>query len=650
MSIIYTEKDKCKSCYACIRSCPVKAIKVEDLLAQVIQERCIVCGSCLKVCATGAKKVESDIDLVWQLLSNKDNHLIAVVSSSFPAAMPEAEPGSLVSALKKLGFNEVMEDSFGAELIGREYKKLIVTQTDRPIISSNCPAVVNFVEKYYPDLIDHMAHIVSPTIATGRLIKNRYNKSAKVVFIGPCVAKKDEARKPGNIGVIDAVLTFAELKEMFATKEIIPEDEASSEFDGPTPNLGRLMSVSGGLAKLAGLSDDILKSEVINANGRGAVSKILKEFALGKINTKLINLYFCHGCVSGPVIDNGLSIYRREELVARYAVKTSQPEKTEQDIKEYADIDLSRQFTNQNGRIVLPSEAEIEAVLNKINRNNPEEQFNCGACGYSTCRELAIAVCDKLAEIEMCWPYLHKNMQETQEGLIQAEKMTSLGQLAASVAHEINNPLSGVLIYTQLMSRKLKSGNYSIDVALDYLSKMETELNRSTKLVRSLLDFSRQSVPEFWEVDVNEIIDRSYDLGIHSAEIQNIKVIKELSADLPKIVADFGQIQQVCTNLIMNAIQAMPDGGILTIRTLPIDDQVLVEVNDTGVGISPENMKKLFTPFFSTKKDQKGVGLGLAISYGIIQRHNGKIEIQSKEGEGTTFRVSLPVSHNHEEN
>ena len=130
--------------------------------------------------------------------------------------------------------------------------------------------------------------------------------------------------------------------------------------------------------------------------------------------------------------------------------------------------------------------------------------------------------------------------------------------------------------------------------------------------------------------------------------MQNVPVFKDLSADLPKIVADFGQIQQVCTNLIMNAIQAMPGGGTLTIRTFLEDEQVIIEVTDTGVGISPENMKKMFTPFFTTKKDQKGVGLGLAISYGIVQRHHGKIEIITKEGEGTTFKVHLPVRHEEE--
>ncbi|MDD4873759.1 MAG: [Fe-Fe] hydrogenase large subunit C-terminal domain-containing protein [Dehalococcoidales bacterium] len=644
MSIIYTEKDKCKGCYACIRFCPVKAIKVEDGLAQVIKERCVVCGNCLQVCATGAKRVESDTSLVWQLLaSHKD--VIAVMSSSFPAALADITPGSFVSALKKLGFSEVMEDSFGAELIGREYALLLNKESDKTILSSNCPAVVSYVEKYYPKLINNFAHIVSPMIATGRLIKKHYNSNAKVVFIGPCVAKKAEAKDENNSGAIDAVLTFADLKEMFAAKSINPEVEPEAEFFGPSTNLGRLVSISGGLLKIAGLSDDILENEVISAHGREYVAKILKEFSKGEIDARFINLNFCHGCIGGPVIDNDLSGFRRKELVVKYTARMSDPEQTEKDIQKYANIDLSRLFNPQSVSLSTPGNEEVEKILERMNRIKPENQFNCGACGYSSCRELATAVCQGLAEIEMCWPYLHSHLQETQEGLIQAEKMTSLGQLAASVAHEINNPLSGVLVYTQLMVKRLKSDEFSKDVALDYLSKMETELHRSTKLVRSLLDFSRQSMPRFWEVDINEILERSFDLGIHSVELQPIKVTKKLALGLPKIAADFDQLQQVCTNLIMNAIQAMPDGGELTLRTSTDGIYVKIEVSDTGVGITSENMRKLFTPFFTTKRDKKGVGLGLAISYGIMQRHHGKIEVQSKEGEGSNFIVYLPVKY-----
>ncbi len=255
------------------------------------------------------------------------------------------------------------------------------------------------------------------------------------------------------------------------------------------------------------------------------------------------------------------------------------------------------------------------------------------------------------AELDIAYKELSESEQrlrENQEQLIQAEKLTSLGQLAASVAHEINNPLAGVLVYTQLLAKKINSDKFNKESATEYLKKMETELTRSSRLIRNLLDFARQSPPRFWEVDISEVINRSFELASHSAKLQHVQVIKKLDPALPKISADFDQLQQVCTNLIINAIQAMPEGGTLTIRTSADNANVKVEVQDTGVGISPENMRKLFTPFFTTKREVKGVGLGLAVSYGIIQRHNGRIEVQSKEGEGTTFTVYLPLRHEEE--
>ena len=239
----------------------------------------------------------------------------------------------------------------------------------------------------------------------------------------------------------------------------------------------------------------------------------------------------------------------------------------------------------------------------------------------------------------------HQRLKESQEQLIQAEKLTSLGQLAASIAHEVNNPLSGVLAYTQLLAKKIGGDSIPKEVALGYLSKMEAELTRSTKLIRSLLDFARQSPPEFRQLNLNDVVSRAFDLAAHSAELQHVQVIKELDPSLPNLMADFDQLYQVCTNLFLNAIQAMPQGGKLTIRTSVNDGQLKIEVQDTGCGISPENMRKLFTPFFTTKHEVKGVGLGLAISYGIIQRHHGRIEVQSKKGEGTTFTICLPLHH-----
>ena len=237
----------------------------------------------------------------------------------------------------------------------------------------------------------------------------------------------------------------------------------------------------------------------------------------------------------------------------------------------------------------------------------------------------------------------HQRLKESQEQLIQAEKLTSLGQLAASIAHEVNNPLSGVLLYDQLLLKKVRTDSITKESVLDYLSKMEVELIRSTKLVRSLLDFARQSPPSFRQVNLNEVINRAYELLAHSAQLQHVEVTKELDTALPSVMADFDQLHQVCTNLILNAIQAMPSGGKMLLRTAAVGGELTVEVTDTGCGISPENMSRLFTPFFTTKREVKGVGLGLAVSFGIVQRHKGRIDVRSKVGQGTTMVIRLPL-------
>lgn len=239
-----------------------------------------------------------------------------------------------------------------------------------------------------------------------------------------------------------------------------------------------------------------------------------------------------------------------------------------------------------------------------------------------------------------------QHLKESQEQLIHAEKLTSLGQMAASIAHEINNPLAGVLVYTQLLSKKVTGDTFKKEEALGYLSKMESEVSRCARIIRNLLDFARQTEPMLRLVDINQVIEQVLTMVSHQAQMQNVAVIKEFSP-LPKVTGDSDQLQQVFTNLTLNAIQAMPNGGKLTLRSLVVDSEVRVDVQDTGCGISKENLGKLFTPFFTTKEKGKGVGLGLAVVHGIIERHKGRIKVQSEEAKGTTFSVYLGV-HNDE--
>ncbi|MGD9505444.1 MAG: response regulator [Syntrophobacteraceae bacterium] len=235
--------------------------------------------------------------------------------------------------------------------------------------------------------------------------------------------------------------------------------------------------------------------------------------------------------------------------------------------------------------------------------------------------------------------------------LLHQDKMISLGKLAASVVHEINNPLSGMLNYVRLMIKIVDRGATAPDASLkfrNYLSLMESELDRCSKIVSNLLAFSRKSKLEFKEVDLYELLMKSTLLSKHRLSLQNIRLENFVSPSVPKIMGDFNQLQQCVINLIFNAIDAMPDGGALTIRCDLDRSGKLVEISveDTGCGVAKEDLPYIFDPFFTTKKEGKGLGLGLSTVYGIVDRHKGAIKAQSTPGKGSIFTITLPLKTN----
>ncbi len=233
-----------------------------------------------------------------------------------------------------------------------------------------------------------------------------------------------------------------------------------------------------------------------------------------------------------------------------------------------------------------------------------------------------------------------KELQEAQTQLIQSEKLASIGQLAAGVAHEINNPLGVMLGFTQVMLKKLPGE----DPFRKPLISIEREGLRCKKIIQGLLDFSRRSTPTLQPLDLNESVEAACKLIEHQITIDNVRLIKGFAPNLPSIEGDTNQLQQVFVNLIINAYQSMPQGGDLRITTRTVGNQVQAIFADAGVGIRPEDLKHIFDPFFTTKEVGKGTGLGLSVSYGIIKSHGGRIEVDSQEGVGTRFVVSLPVN------
>lgn len=661
MSVIESIDERCESCYSCLRACPVKAIKVEEGKAKVIDTKCIYCGSCVKHCANQAKYAEIGIETTRGFFQQGER-VIACLDPTFPAAFNSTTPQQLAGALKKLGFTEVMEGAFGGELVIRQYQKLLQEEREKPIISSICPAVVSYIEKYVPSLIPYLAPIVSPMIAIGRMIKGKYAPEAKVVYIGPCIAKKWEMKDEEVQGAVDVVLTFAELETMLKEAEIDLTRISPAEFDGPQPLKASLLPMAGSLVKNLALPYDILNPENLVVTSKKGMKTILKDLQNDNLRVKFLELLYCNGCTQGPRVSNELSRYARRELLMDYVIQ-SFPNHDDSSfkrwMKEYGSVDLSRGFTDRFLEMEMPSEKEIKWILRKMGKRHPEDELNCGVCGYDSCRSKAIAVCQGFAELEMCLPYLAKKCQErftalqrshhklkqAQEQLVQSEKLISMGKLAASVAHEINNPISGVLTYIKLMQKKVDGKPLSgSDLASfrKYLNIVAKETSRCGNIVRSLLEFARQSELKIQSLDVNSVLKKTLALLENQLTLQNIKLTKNIKP-LPAISADSSQLQQVFMNIILNAIQAMPNGGEIAISTSEGKDGFIeVRVSDTGCGISKENIPKLFDPFFSTKKGGKGIGLGLSVVYGIINRHRGRIEVESGVGKGSTFIIKLP--------
>jgi signal transduction histidine kinase len=237
-----------------------------------------------------------------------------------------------------------------------------------------------------------------------------------------------------------------------------------------------------------------------------------------------------------------------------------------------------------------------------------------------------------------------EQLEKAQQQLIQAAKLSSIGELSAGVAHELNNPLAGILVYTKLIKDKLARDNFDKEQLRNNLVKIETAVEYCSGIIRGLLDFARQSAPLLRPVTVGRAIDKAMSLVGHQAKVKRIEVTRDEAPGLSLVVADFNQLVQVIINLVVNAVQATKEGGSLSLHSSEQNGWVRIAVRDNGSGITPENMEKLFTPFFTTKDEVKGVGLGLAVSYGIVERHGGRIEVESEVGKGSTFTVVLPAN------
>ncbi|SJZ70708.1 sigma 54-interacting transcriptional regulator [Selenihalanaerobacter shriftii] len=410
-TVIEIDGTKCQRCYACVRQCPVKAIKVEDNQARIVEDRCITCGYCLDVCARNAREAKSYRHEIknW---SQQGEELVACIAPSFIASFTECEPEQVVAGLQKLGFDQVYKVALGAQLIAEKYDEYLINSNKKNLISTACPAVVNLIEKHYPQLVDNLIPLVSPMIVIGNLIKEN-NPETRVVFIGPCIAKKSEIQIKEAAGKIDAVLTFKEIKEMsreegLETFKNLEYREFNQNYLPHSDNF----ALSGGLtANLDSISSD----EILITEGSHNCHQLLSGVLDDEIDIRLLDILFCDGCIDGPKIDSELSLFARQREVAKYfkedGLQKSENNK-DQLKKALMKLDLKCKFKTVSHDEEFPNEQEVKEILTYTNKVTPSDELNCGACGYDTCREKAVAVYQGMAEIEMCLPYLLDQTRE----------------------------------------------------------------------------------------------------------------------------------------------------------------------------------------------------------------------------------------------
>ncbi len=396
MDCLTLKKSNCKNCYKCIRHCPVKAIRFSGNQAHIIGDECILCGHCFVVCPQNAKEIVNETEKVKVLLQSYPVYVS--LAPSFIANYEGVGINSMRKSLKKLGFADVEETALGATVVKNEYDRLLREEKRDIVISSCCHTVNLLIQKYFPKELPYLADVLSPMQAHCADLKKRH-PNAKTVFIGPCVAKKDEAQH--YEGIVDAVLTYEELTEWLNQEGITLEKETDSQEE----SRARFFPTTGGILKTMNL--DAPGYQYMAIDGIENCISALKDIENGNINHAFIEMSSCVGsCVGGPVMEKYHPSPVREYLaVAEYAGKkdfvVEQPDS--HDLRKYFSL-IER--TNK-----MPSETEIDAALRQMGKMSKRDELNCGSCGYNTCREKAIAICQGKAEASMCLPYLQKKAE-----------------------------------------------------------------------------------------------------------------------------------------------------------------------------------------------------------------------------------------------
>ena len=395
------KKSNCKNCYKCIRNCPVKSIKFADGQANIIPDECILCGRCFVNCPQDAKQIRDDVPRVKEMIAS-GKKVIASVAPSFIAEFPLMDFAAMKDALLKLGFADAQETAIGATIVKTEYEKMIASGKHDVIISSCCHSVNALIQKYYPSVLPYLADVLSPMLAHCRVIKEE-NPGACAVFIGPCISKKEEAELYGEC---DVALTYEELEAWMNEAGVVPAGDSTEPDEGKR---GRFFPIKGGIIK--SMHTENTGFTYLAVDGVQNCIAAIKEIESGALKNCFIEMNACEGaCINGPAISHHHKpLLSGEVKVVAFA--------GDDEFRVAMPIDTFKNIPYIGTHEKIPGEAAIKEILAKMGKTSPEQELNCGSCGYPTCREKAIAVYQGKADLSMCLPFL-KEKAETFSGYV----------------------------------------------------------------------------------------------------------------------------------------------------------------------------------------------------------------------------------------
>ena len=395
------KKSNCKNCYKCIRNCPVKSIKFADGQANIIPDECILCGRCFVNCPQDAKQIRDDVPRVKEMIAS-GKKVIASVAPSFIAEFPLMDFAAMKDALLKLGFADAQETAIGATIVKTEYEKMIASGKHDVIISSCCHSVNALIQKYYPSVLPYLADVLSPMLAHCRVIKEE-NPGACAVFIGPCISKKEEAELYGEC---DVALTYEELEAWMNEAGVVPAGDSTEPDEGKR---GRFFPIKGGIIK--SMHTENTGFTYLAVDGVQNCIAAIKEIESGALKNCFIEMNACEGaCITGPAISHHHKpLLSGEVKVVAFA--------GDDEFRVAMPIDTFKNIPYIGTHEKIPGEAAIKEILAKMGKTSPEQELNCGSCGYPTCREKAIAVYQGKADLSMCLPFL-KEKAETFSGYV----------------------------------------------------------------------------------------------------------------------------------------------------------------------------------------------------------------------------------------